>query len=440
MMEPLENGRLETLPAEIVDLIMDNLLQHADQKEARKALLSCSLISKALCVQVYSSLFEEIKISIRPTTPHTAWRDVMRTTRDVLVTGLDFPVLGMVYRIKSFCIEIHVVATGNKFLSIANDPNFSGLLDALHGPRHGISNLDLSITINDEPVPWRNLLPRFTTAFYSLCSSPRLHSLKLAHFTMVPRFLLTGTNIQHLCLHDVNFGRRRIDIDTNASEHPNIRQLRTISFLDPWNFDTLFELMAFGFFCAPEKHHGTAFANLESLTVGDRSPEQLLRNLPSLRSLKHFGVTHSLQRKWRRDAQAVNHIHHTLLRFIPGPSLLTLSIKIELPYSISVEDNLDSIHTPNPGWSDLDSVLLEPRFDHVQNISLTVHFFSLPKTNRPTDAMAKAFCTRCHAIIQRNLPGLIALRPTAFTLTILLDQPEDSLKSIQRRGATTGWW
>ena len=427
----------ETLPAEIVDLVIDTLCQQVHQIEARKALLSCSLVSKALCVQTYSTLFEEIKISIRPTTPHSLWQDVMRRTREVFITGLSFPTLAMIYRIKKFYLEINIMASGNEFLSIANDPNFSGLLDALHGPRHGISSLELSISINDEPLPWWKLLPRFTSAFYSLCDSTQLHTLKLAHFTMAPRDLLTGTNIKHLYLHDVTFGRRKFDVDIDTLEYPDIRQLRTISFLDPWDFNTLFDLLALGYWCSPERYHGTAFANLESFTVGDRSPEELLRILPSLRFLKHFGVTHSLKKIHRAD-HAVNHIRQTLLGFIPGSSLLTLSIKIEIPQAIFAEDGPDTIHILNPGWSALDSLLLEPQFDNVPNISMVVHFFTPLKEKQPTDA--DAFCTHRQAVIRKKLPGLIAVRSAAFTLTVLLNRSEDSLKSIQRKGTATGWW
>ncbi|KIM39134.1 hypothetical protein M413DRAFT_236346 [Hebeloma cylindrosporum] len=124
--KPPDIGTLETLPAEIVDLIIDNLRQEAHQKDARKALLSCSLVSKALCVQAYSTLFEEVRISIKPTTAHSVWSDVMRRTREVFVAGLSFPTLAMIYRIKSFHLEINIMASGNEFLSIANDPNFLG--------------------------------------------------------------------------------------------------------------------------------------------------------------------------------------------------------------------------------------------------------------------------------------------------------------------------
>jgi len=435
--KPLNAGSPETLPAEIVDLIIDSLCQQAHQKETRNALLSCSLVSKALCVQTYSTLFEEIRISIRPTTTHSSWPDVMRRTRDIFITGLNFPTLAMIYRLKKFYLKISIKASGNEFLSIANDPNFSGLLDALHGPRHGISSLDLSISINSEPLPWWKLLPRFTSAFYSLCDSPQLHTLKLAHFTMVPRDLLTGTNIKHLHLLDVVFGRHKFDVDIDTLEDPEIRQLRAISFLDPWNFNALFDVLALGYQCSPERYHGTAFANLESLTIGDRSPDQLLRSLPSLRSLKRFGVTHSLENLRRAD-HAVNGVCQTLVGFIPGPSLLTLSIKIEIPQAIFAEDGPDTIHTFNPGWRALDSLLLEPQFDNVQKFSLVVHFFTPLKEKRPTDA--EAFCTQRQVIIRSKLPGLIALRSTGFTLTVLLNRPEDSLKSIQRRGTSTGWW
>lgn len=434
---PLNIRSQETLPAEIVDLIIDNLCQQAHQKEARQALLSCSLVSKAFCVQAYSTLFEEIRISIAPTTAHSLWPHVLRKTREVFVTGLSFPALAMIYRIKKFYLEINIMASGNEFLSIANDPNFSGLLDALHGPRHGISGFELSISINSEPLPWWKLFPRFISAFHSLCDSVQLHTLKLAHFTMVPRDLLTGTNIKHLYLHDVIFGRNKFDVDIDTLEHPNICQLQTISFLDPWNFNTLFDLLALGYRCSPERYHRTAFANLESLTIGDRSPDQLLRILPSLRSLKHFGVTHSLE-KIRRADHAVVDISQTLLGFIPGPSLLTLSIKIEVPQAIFAENGPDTILTHNPGWSALDSLLLEPQFDNVPEISLIVHFFTPLKEERPTDA--GAFCTQREAILRRKLPGLIAVRSARFTLTVLLNRPEDSLKCIQRRGTATGWW
>ncbi|KDR73805.1 hypothetical protein GALMADRAFT_251621 [Galerina marginata CBS 339.88] len=450
--EPLEvMVREETLdahialPAEIINNIIDVLGHDKNCRASIQALRVFALVSRVLCMRAHHYLFSEFKIAIVPTSDvEVPLGRLLRT----LVTSLRFPDLGMVYHIRSasfiFEMKYQYFIEG----SISNNDVLPRIMDALHGPNHGVSSFGLEVYFAGPGFrlrpTWSDIGPKLNTAFYNLCRSRNLKSLRLKSFADVPRVqLLHGTSIKHLILEDVGVGssyqvmpisdRPRIfdwDDDFASSIGHMFTRGDDAFYFGPQDatsiWTSLYNPLEFshtGF--NPNAEHDAkfkqAFADITSLTLSvgglDQSPG--LRNLPQLRSL------HLLQLlNYPKDPEGVILPVNDFFSFednaVP-PSLAHLSIEIRASTSCFVDRRKDTQGTGiiSLPWVTFGSDMNGSKFESIQDIHLVIH---LGRDLEPFISHEVTVIEETEEIILFNLSALVALRQSTFSLDIVLDE------------------
>ncbi|KAF8959628.1 hypothetical protein BDZ97DRAFT_1837185 [Flammula alnicola] len=197
-----------TVPQDIIDCCIDELVKFEDPKESRTALRNCLQVSWSFADRCRSYLFKKVILSTR-------WRE--ESLSQYLYKFLDIVESpdGIAPYIKTLELSLggikHAVCTSG--MAVSRDDKhaaFASALEALQS-RCKIEKIDCNVgallTPRNNSVDWFDLGTTFRTALSNLICSPHCSKLSITGFHSVPVALLTGGNVKELQVDEIQFDR-----------------------------------------------------------------------------------------------------------------------------------------------------------------------------------------------------------------------------------------
>ncbi|KJA14947.1 hypothetical protein HYPSUDRAFT_1070922 [Hypholoma sublateritium FD-334 SS-4] len=424
--------RLQDLPVDIRCQIFDLLALDVprpttsegskckEQTENREALWACAQVSSSFHHEAYSRLFNTVVLE--------AWLGRGRTIKPESISQLERAAdmlsnSGYVVRhIKTFCLFVNSSAA---FLhDFIQNGRLSQILNALHGPDHGVESLSFIVECNVRRWEYSESDQEFQLAFQDLIQSSRLKHVQLCGIAKIPVKIFHTKKIQRVELYRMGFDAEEGDISLSFSlesigmdvpdrdEVPialqfvstgsKIKQIycqvtsahsmaRVIEIAAPTSADTLKEFHV--------QISGTNFSNTLPL-LGSPPPRQKFHfcRLVQLTSLRISEVI---------GAEVINVLQNFLaLCSFPSLADLTLDTVIDLGH-------ITQVHAiPHPErWNLLDQLLAQPTFKAIPKIVIVVQFNV--EVNPPFDHAA--YDAKVLELLYESLPEFNAARQAGST-------------------------
>ena len=171
----------------------------------RQALLSYSVVSRSCCLRAYARLFASVIVDIF-VGPYCqdSQREVqyLQKFASILNSSLAFPHLGMVYHIQSFsfALQTRIPPARNELPIIYNiieAGNVSLILDALHGPTHGVKFFGLRAKQHCR-LDYTKLGHTLIRALHAMLHSSSLQRVSLCGLSNPPENLLEDICVETL--------------------------------------------------------------------------------------------------------------------------------------------------------------------------------------------------------------------------------------------------
>lgn len=195
---------MSNLPHELYDLIIDVLAQDASD---RGSLRSCAMVSREFLTRAYWHLFSSIDIIIRGRDNSTVKESitVLEKLHGALQASLAFPTVGFVYMLRNVALYIEGLGRDECYRLIQGG-SLGNILQALHGPNHGIEWFSLRVhTTRSINLDFLMLDNGFQRALVGLCQSTNLRKIRIQNLSRLPRSLLHGSRVQHVEMHNNDF-------------------------------------------------------------------------------------------------------------------------------------------------------------------------------------------------------------------------------------------
>lgn len=216
------NSAFPLLPLEITDLIIDNIGQNVDRRDARVALQACSLVCRSFRKKSQHYLFS--KIVLRKTRFDSIFTTCARITAlrailyNCIILPPTVPTSGrIVHHIKD--IEISLSCTAEEAYTILRHKDLARVLFELcRDKERGLRRLSLDMHGCSSPVDWERFDHFFLKALSVTLVSPFFTTLCLSNLKNVPSCVLGRTKINNISFHMIS--TRTVDPrDIRWSDH-----------------------------------------------------------------------------------------------------------------------------------------------------------------------------------------------------------------------------
>ncbi|KAJ3517491.1 hypothetical protein NLJ89_g482 [Agrocybe chaxingu] len=183
------------LPPEILDLFVDALYDCPYTNSKSPTLRACSLVSYAFAARARKFLFERVDLRVTIETIERIediYEIMSWAPRNI---GSESHLSGIAPFIKVLSVDIRC---SRRSVVVRAENALSAIFQGLHGPEHGIEVLFLSYE-----EFWTNIGLGLRHSLSDLLRSPRLKTLSLTGFLVLPTTFLLGSHIEDLTLDSI---------------------------------------------------------------------------------------------------------------------------------------------------------------------------------------------------------------------------------------------
>ncbi|KAH9484500.1 hypothetical protein JR316_0003982 [Psilocybe cubensis] len=447
-----------TLPAEIIDVVVDHLASDTDQNSSRRALLSMSQASRGLCMRAYRHIFSTLQLTlVREHEPKRseAMDKMLERLIETLLCGINFPGLGLVYYLQ--CVSITLKFNRRENIPLLDSfPLLADILKAFHGRDHGIVMLRLQVntrtrmgTVVIPPIYLSERLnPNFSKAFFDLCHSPRLKTLHLSQVGLFSRTLgstcIENIHLREITLEDENPGR--------VVEAENVKTFQPVSMTlistrrfrhlpDPTIYspvavypqnDAGLEVSNLVEYFLPLDHYqAQTFESLTNLTLLDRDRSKIqLELLPNLRQLKVIQrlTFHAVSRFGYSNLHSFFQSNQGVSRNIGSTKIIVVETDIHF-LGMFMNDNrhdekgfsFSRLKPTKECWEEVD-VHLASAYTSLEQINFTFRFLVKFDEGLPSGHTLHSFVEENTRLISAYFPRLS--KSPIFALNVQVDNQE----------------
>uniref|UniRef100_A0A8H8CNK9 Uncharacterized protein n=1 Tax=Psilocybe cubensis TaxID=181762 RepID=A0A8H8CNK9_PSICU len=469
-----------TLPSEIIDIIVDHVGSESHTKSSRDGLRALALVSVALLTRAYYYLYDELHLVLSSSNAEkdrsslTVCEKKLASLHEILAGGLPFPGIALVHHIRSVRISF-VFEKKRDMIAISQLPQLSGILNALHGPDHGIKTLNVEILdFPMTPIAFRRTYPIhlfegsnniLCSALDSLCHSQRLTTVHLTNVGLRLRELC-GTNVEELHLEQCMFtDQDKNDPDAELDENDdNVLRLKSMTLADvrhslspTTKSSNLLAKIAHAFHPSSAPANSLTdpliplvFSNLTSLTLQDDDYTTPLTAFPALCTLR---IIQNIF--WMRRTMGFM----TKLRyfFLPAPGTVRslgstqhLIVETDVNFrEIFFDDGEDArlwdawdivdAHLTGNNVSSTSTGQIEPTSTGLQSVHFLFRFRIQPGRYLSYQE-EPLFIERNRKNLLDRFPLLVSGNYMKFTMDVLVDRENRIEPSVRCKGPVTGWW
>ncbi|KAF8202901.1 hypothetical protein BJ912DRAFT_332690 [Pholiota molesta] len=471
----------DDIPQEIHDLILDYFVlppptawhdrDTLESAENRAILRAYAMVSRSFCVAAYSRLFSSAILRLKVSSPAFNKRlfasaiQVIRRFVTLLQDSLNFPNLGMIYHIRSFCLTIsgapsHDSSFSYKFL---RDATVYRIIDILHGPNHGIESLSFNARIGHFTLEYTKMDDQLICAFENILRSPNLQHVRLCGLFGIPRSLFHGIHFKNLELYETRLTRGKIEVDA-----PHVTILESIGLDESFS---LVDLLHLGNRSANvASRYQSAFVELHTLyfqaklTGGIQNIINIAGNAANTLHILHIqlighdwlqssGPSHSLPTaiypfhllsrlsSLRISYKDIGIYLHDIIdpfcRVLQSCSFPRSLRKFNLEMTASHNYNAPylTMNTPNE-WPVMDSVLVQPMFNAVPQVNIILNYFIKRGGYSFGDALVKFH----KHLLSAPLPKFTKSRQnTSSSYNVIITKPRDRSDATELTFKCGGW-
>lgn len=408
------------IPQDIHELILDYFIlppptawhdcDTLQSAENRAMLLAYSMVSRSFCVAAYSRLFSSAILRLKVSSPafnkrlFTSAIQVIQRFVVLLQDSFNFPNLGMIYHIRSFCLTISGARDSNYSYKFLRDATVYRIIDILHGPNHSIESLSFNASIGHFTLEYSKMDDQLICAFENILRSPKLKHVRLCGLFGIPRSLFHGVHFKHLELYETRLARGEIKVDP-----PHIAILESIGLDESFS---LVDLLHSGNRSANiASRYQSAFVELHTLyfqaelTWGIHNIINISCNavntlhILNIQLIGHDWLQSSVPSGSYSSPPAI-YPFHLLIRLsslrisskdtgiylhdIIDPFCRVLQscsfpqslrkLNVEMTASHDWNSSYHTMNRPNE-WPEMDSVLVQPMFNAVPQVNITLEYF-----------------------------------------------------------------
>ncbi|KAF9480985.1 hypothetical protein BDN70DRAFT_572201 [Pholiota conissans] len=370
------------ISSEIHDLILDHFnlppalsSWNPDPQQiraSRDTLRAYSLVSRSCCIMARRRLFSSIilYVGLTPDFPNLNLTEIAAATEHfatMIQDSVKFPNIGMSYFIQSFTFTIPAACIKNRVMRFLRKPSIYRILDALHGPSHGITSLTLNMGVGR--LDYVKLERELVRALEDITHSPKLKHLHINGLIDIPISLFHGVRLKTLELI-----RARV-LREEGGHKCGVSIIETISLDNMLSFDGLIQHSNDAssnslIFASPKALYiqggslpnavkfaiSTALYTLQSLSVHVDAPPTAEYPFHLLAGLSLLRILHGKDTSRNRKKE----LQQVLELCTLPPSLMSLTI-----------ETYDQDCLPYPtDWVDIDSVLVQTSFSCIPQVQI----------------------------------------------------------------------
>ncbi|KAF9472045.1 hypothetical protein BDN70DRAFT_998357 [Pholiota conissans] len=258
----MSSSSTTVVPAEVIDLIVDEISQIRDERTRNKALASVALVSWYCRHRAHARLFSNLYIT---ETQRASGTLRIRSLLQLIEADKESEISGVASYIRSF--SVHLVGPTSRIRASLDNGTLASILRRIFKTKDvGPRSLSLSFLPRGNlrnVFDWTTLNADFLSAFHDLCYNPSLTTLHLAHFVNLPRTLL-----HHSFIKNVRFSKVQLANTDDEDEIPE--EARGESILDDPDISALEEGQAVPLESIDTDH------SLPLLFLIDMTPQQIL--------------------------------------------------------------------------------------------------------------------------------------------------------------------
>ncbi|PPQ97182.1 hypothetical protein CVT26_000459 [Gymnopilus dilepis] len=412
-------------PQEIFDLIIDDLGQQVEsglleeREPSEKAIRACSGASRAFHRRARLYL-AELKIDISED-PFPDSSCPTQRLLAALTSSIHFPGLGMVYYLQSVSLRLqYPLFRGSSKYSHLLQAVIPEVLDALHGPSHGISSFEIYSESLHGFSDWSHIDKRFTQAFHTMCCSPNMTTLCMSGFSGVPTCILLGTRIKTLEIVNITFSLKDDSAEyiyssaISQAVQPSVLAISTY-----YDYTTLLSLLR-------GEPYPPVFAYLTDLTICLleflRIDHYYLAEMRRLRALRLIQHSHR-QRDNHPVDEGVARFTTFLLKNANGDFPKSLR-RLEMEANAALPTQFAPYKLNSGIWAQLDAFLSSEGLANMNRIRLRFHFRPARKHTSSNDGGLLSQSDQQKILdafkydVLKSLHQIVEARPAAFRLDI----------------------
>ncbi|KAF9046767.1 hypothetical protein BJ165DRAFT_1527829 [Panaeolus papilionaceus] len=417
------------VPAELLELFIDELGNTAHDRQSWDALRACLLVCHAFRYRAQRYLFRDIKLVQDAQVQSTKLVSRLWKLKAIMLDCHD-ATISLLPHVKSFRLVME--SSAYAAYGILDNEALPIILRVLY-PQ--LEEFAVWIRSFSMAVNWSHLNNAFRDVFMTLCRSPKLKTLRLRNMVDLPPTILAGSAVKNICFHILRF-------DSTAS--PILEGLIPNGQVESINIDFCFPFPTLDLAEAEEDPRDDAFsAYLNALAQVKRlkyvifSQNDFVRSMQVARNaFAHLEVleleiielvTHAFYNDaWSIPFDQLPNLHTLILghktdirigaddpltkiaailqpRTMPCPALRAIEFKL-IVASSAPWIKKSEYFPGEQAWAALDTLLCEEGFDGLDSIKLNLEYHILQE--RPWKFDSRVFEGRCEKFCEEMFPKI----------------------------------